>query len=165
MDTKLKNSKGQSILFGSLFSIEIITICILAVAASIFAAMDTMSWAKDLTPNQTDEWYNPYSGNIIDVERYESLQNNIGIGGIVMVVFAIGLFVLLAVMVGRNKTDDTGKVYLNWFDRIWSELQIVGFILSAAWAVSVIKILYEIWMRGDYLGIWENTSENISYYS
>ncbi len=165
MDTKLKNSKGRSILFGALFSIEIITICILAVAASIFAAMDTMSWAKDLTPNQTDEWYNPYSGNIIDVERYESLQNNIGIGGIVMVVFAIGLFVLLAVMVGRNKTDDTGKVYLNWFDRIWSELQITVFILSAAWTVSVIKILYEIWLRGDYLQIWENTSDNISYYS
>ena len=102
MDTKLKNSKGRSILFGSLFSIEIITICILAVAASIFAAMDTMSWAKDLTPNQTDEWYNPYSGNIIDIERYENLQNSIGMSGIVTIVFAIGLFVLLVVMVGRN---------------------------------------------------------------
>ena len=77
MDTRLKNSKTRSGIYAAVFITEVIAACALTVAATIFSALGTMSWAKDISP---DDWHF-YTGNIIDQSKYDQLQNNIGIWG------------------------------------------------------------------------------------
>lgn len=163
MDTKLKNSNGKNIIYGILLGFETIAAVALAIGGSIFAAMGNMSWAKDIEPSE--DWYNPYYGQITDQDKYNELQNSIGTGGIAMILVVAGVLLAMVLLVGRGKTDENGRIHLNWFDRIWSEVQITLAALAAVWFGSITLVLHDIWMRGDYLGIWENLSTEEMFYS
>lgn len=161
LDTRLKNSKTRSGIYAAVFITEVIAACALTVAATIFSALGTMSWAKDISP---DDWHF-YTGNIIDQSKYDQLQNNIGIWGMLAILLVAGLLILLAFMTGKGKLNDDGSVHLTWFDKMWSELQIIVASLAGVWAGSITVVLYEIWLRGDYLGVWESTGGEDSYFS
>lgn len=161
MDTRLKNSKTRSGIYAAVFITEVIAACALTVATTIFSALGTMSWAKDISP---DDWHF-YTGNIIDQSKYDQLQNNIGIWGMLAILLVAGLLILLAFMTGKGKLNDDGSVHLTWFDKMWSELQIIVASLAGVWAGSITVVLYEIWLRGDYLGVWESTGGEDSYFS
>lgn len=162
MDTRLKNYKGRTALYGGLVAVETALGCLLLAALSIFAALDTMSWSKDLVPSE-DHYY-MYYGDITDIERFEHFQNLAGIGGLIGVLFAAAILVALVLMVGRGKFDENGKIHLNWFDRIWTEVQVTIMALAGVLAGSIVKILYSIWMNGEYLNIWRNEGEYYGYY-
>ena len=162
MDTKLKNSRGKGVTYAVLFGLATIGAAVLAVAGSIFAALGTMSWAYGILP---EEGYYTYSGNIIDQNRYDNLQTEVGIGGILLIILMACVLIAMILLVGRSKVDEKGRIYLNWFDKIWSEAQITVAALAAVWFSSIIAMLYDIWMSGGYLGIWESTvPEEISDY-
>ena len=101
-----------------------------------------MSWAKDISP---DDWHF-YTGNIIDQSKYDQLQNSIGIWGMLAILLVAGLLILLAFMTGKGKLNDDGSVHLTWFDKMWSELQIIVASLAGVWAGSITVVLYEIWL-------------------
>ncbi len=158
MDTKLKNSNGKTAAYILLFIFEMAAAISLAVCGSIFAAIGNMSWLQEIDPAESD-WYAPYYGQITDQARYDSMQNTIGIGGIILVGIAAAVLLAMVLLAGRGKTDENGRICLNWFDRIWSEIQITLASLAGVWFGSIVLLLYDVWMRGDYLGIWENTSD------
>lgn len=159
MDTRLKNSKTRSGLYAAAFTLEVVAVWVFTVAATIFSALSTMSWASGL-----DEYEYSYAGNITNQAKYEALQNNIGIGGIVGILIIAGLLLLLASMTGKGAVGENGKARLTWFDKIWSEAQITIAALAAVWVGSITLVMYEIWMRGDYLGVWESTGYDGIYY-
>ena len=138
MDTRLKNSKTRSGIYAAVFITEVIAACALTVAATIFSALGTMSWAKDISP---DDWHF-YTGNIIDQSKYDQLQNSIGIWGMLAILLVAGLLILLAFMTGKESRNDDGSVHLTWFDKMWSELQIIVASLAGVWAGSITVVLY-----------------------
>lgn len=160
MDTRLKNYKAREGAFAVLFGLETVIIWCLFVCGSIFAAINTMTWANGYP--QEDVYL--YAGNIINADRFNYIQNAVGIGGMIGILVAIAVLTALIVLVGTGRRDENGKVRLNWFDRLWSEIQITIGVLAAVWAGSIALVLFDIWLRGDYLGIWESFGE-VGYYS
>lgn len=160
MDTRLKNYKARESIFAVLFGLETVIVWGLFVCGSIFAAINTMTWA-DGYPKE-DVYL--YAGNIINTDRFNYIQNAAGIGGMAGILTAAFILVALIVLVGTGRKDENGKVHLNWFDRLWSEIQITIGVLAGVWAGSISLIMFDIWLRGDYLGIWESYGE-VGYYS
>ena len=167
MDTKLKNSRGKSAAYVTLFVFEILAVITLAVSGSIFAAIGNMQWIKDLDPAEEGfyDWNEPFYGRITNQEKYDSLCNSIGIGGIILIVIVAVILLAMILLVGRGRINERGKIRLNWFDRIWGEAQITLASLAGVWFGSILLVLYDRWMKGDYLGVWENTSGQDMYYS
>ena len=160
MDTRLKNYKAREGIFAALFGLETVLVWGLFICGSIFTAINTMTWAN----GYSEEEAYLYAGNITNVDRFNYIQNAVGIGGIVGILLAVILLAALIVLVGNGRRDQDGKVHLNWFDRLWSEVQITVGILAGVWAGSICLVLFDIWLSGDYLGIWESYGE-VGYYN
>lgn len=150
MDTKSKKFNSEKTAYVALWFLELVITSLIAVGASIFAALQDMKW---MDGGQVH--YYEYVGKITDYDAYDRLQNITGIGCIVGVIIAVGLLIILAVMSGRFSRDEWGKIRLNWFDKIWSELQIVAGIGVATLSTIAIKGFYYTWLQGHYLGIWK----------
>lgn len=163
MDTKSRNSKGKNMAYRALFAFETVAAVVCGIGGSIFAAISSMSWVKDQDYNE--ELYFPYYGEITDMDKYESMKNAVGVGGIILVFVAAGVFLAMILLVGRGKVDENGKVCLNWLDKVWSEMQLLASLMAGVWFGSITVLLYDIWMKGEYLGIWRNTSEGLSFHS
>lgn len=163
MDIKLKNSKTKGILYVFFTAVETIAVSALAVFASIYVALGNMYWAKEIEP-EPDYW--AYSGTVTDQSRFDYLQSISGILSIALLVIAAGLFIALVLLTGRGRTDDEGNIPVNWFDRIWSEAQIILGCLTGTWFASIIAVMHDIWMSGAYLKVWESTTpEEMLFYS
>lgn len=147
MDTKLKKSKSCSVLYGTIWILELLVLSFTALGASIFAALQEMEWL-----NGYEHEY--YSGYIINEAGYYRLQNITGIGCIIGVIVAVALFILLAIMAGRFSKDEDGKIRINWFDKIWSEIQLIVGVGAAVLLSVPLKGFFFSWMRGLYLNIW-----------
>lgn len=149
MDTKLINYKAGATTYGLLFFLETMLIGATIIAGSVSVALGNMRWMSE-----TEGWY--LSGTIKNQARFEHMENVIGMSGIGAILVAIGLFVLLAVMVGRSTKNQYGEFKLTWFDRIWSEAQLVlgGFAISLIAVVT--RQMYYMWIRGKYLGVWKS---------
>ena len=158
MDTRSKKSNVRTTLYVILMIVEIAAVIWVLFAGSIFAALNTMSWANGADPIESY-----ISGIITDMAGFMRIQNFSGIGGIAGLIIAGVLFIWLAFMTGKGKKDEDGKIHLTWFDRIWSEVQIIIGIFAGIWAASVLDLLYYIWLRGQYLRIWESTTEYADY--
>ena len=163
MDIKLKNSKTKGILYVFFTAVETIAVSALAVFASIYVALGNMYWAKEIEP-EPDYW--AYSGTVTDQSRFDYLQSISGILSIALLVIAAGLLIALVLLTGRGRTDDEGNIPVNWFDRIWSEAQIILGCLTGTWFASIIAVMHDIWMSGAYLKVWESTTpEEMLFYS
>ena len=163
MDTKLKNSKTKAMVYALLLALETLAVSALAVCGSMSVSLGNMYWVKDLEP-EPDLW--TYSGSITNQERYEFLRSVSGAAAIVLVVISVALLLALILLVGRSKTDERGRIYINWFDRIWSEAQIILGCLTGVWFASIIAVMHDIWMSGAYLNVWESTTpEEILFYT
>ena len=136
MDTRLKNYKAREGIFAALFGLETVLVWGLFVCGSIFTAINTMTWANGYS---AEEAY-LYAGNITNVDRFNYIQNAVGIGGIVGILLAVIILAALIVLVGNGRRDQDGKAHLNWFDRLWSEVQITVGILAGVWAGSIVII-------------------------
>ncbi len=156
MDTKSKKFNSGKTAYVVLWCLELVITSLIAVGASIFFALQNMKWIDE----EEDQYYY-YAGKITDYNAYDRLQNITGIGCIVGVIIAVGLLIVLAVMSGRTGRDEWGKIRLNWFDRIWSELQIVAGVGAAALSTIAFKGFYYTWLQGHYLGIWKITDAEI----
>lgn len=150
MDTKSKKFNSGKTAYVALWFLELVITSLIVVGASIFVALQDMKW---MDGGQVH--YYEYVGKITDYDAYDRLQNITGIGCIVGVIIAVGLLIILAVMSGRFSRDEWGEIRLNWFDKIWSELQIVAGIGVATLSTIAIKGFYYTWLQGHYLGIWK----------
>ena len=162
MDTRLKNSKTRGAVYALLTALETLAVPALAVCASVSVALGNMYWVQDVDP-EPDLW--TYSGFITDQGRYEHLRSLSGAGAIVLIVLSAALLLTLILLAGRSKVDERGRIYINWFDKIWSEAQLILGFLTGTWFASIIAVMHDIWMSGAYLEIWESTTpEEILFY-
>lgn len=150
MDTRLK--KYNKVGYGGyciICCLAVIMITVSLLSGSIFAATEDMQWINGY--ESIDHYY---SGEITNNARHESIMN---ISGWVMIGTGVaGVIGLIAsvIMTGRFVTDEKGKPVLNWFDRIWSEVHLVGGVSAGVIACAMLRLYYEFWMQGMYLKIW-----------
>ncbi len=146
---------------GAALVVETLLATALLIGGSIFSAMSTMAWVDEETREGLEEGYYWYRGLISDQERFDWLQNFIGIGFVIGAAVFAGLLIFLIVSAGRGCRDEEGKPQLTWIDRIWSEAQIVIAVLSIVWIADTVSLCYEVWMGGQWLGIWENMGDQL----
>ena len=161
MDTRLKNYRRRPVLLGAGMTAESLLAVGLLIAGSIFSAMSTMVWVDEETRSGIDDGYFWYKGVISDQKKFDWLQNLTGIGFVIGAAIFTALLVFLIVLAGRGCRDEEGKPQLTWFDKIWSEAQIAVAVLSIIWIVDTVRGCYEIWMGGQWLGIWENMGDQL----
>lgn len=157
MDTRLKNSNGKNVAYVVLFLFETLAAAAIGTAGSIFAAVSSMSWLNGIS--HEEDAYLRYYGEITDPDRYDQIQNISGVGGIILIIAAAAALLGMILLTGRGKTDENGHIRLNWLDKVWSEIQIITASLMGVWLGSILILMYDMWMRGKYLGIWELTSD------
>lgn len=151
MDTKSKkfNKVGYAIYGFSCFA-EVVITTIALIAGSAFFALEQMFWVQDYG---ADEY--AYAGTIIDVQAYNKMVDVIGIIMLVAGVIAAALMICLFFMTGRFNKNDDNTYYLNWFDKVWTELQLFAGITSGILAFLPLSYMYCCWMEGLYLGVWQ----------
>ena len=165
MDTKLKSYSNRTetlckmyMIFGTIFA-----------TLSLIGASIVVSTCKIL--NCQGEGFHDESGKFVlyishfSMESYNedalsSFVNYLGIASVCAGIIALIFIICAAVFTGRynNKSEnglcqDTAEQKLNWFDRWWSELQIILFVGGGVLAVLLMYPLYEIWpseSRGNF---------------
>ncbi len=155
MDTKLKKSNFIGCIFyGLAWLIAIASATVAFVCISIFFALEDMLWLTDLSWDP-EEGTHYFAGKITDIAKFNGLMEWNGwffIGGSVL--FLVSLVAILFAAGRLSKiTDNTYK--LNWFDKIWSELQVAGCIATGALCFLPVEYLTNLWEKGVLLGVWE----------
>ena len=155
MDTKLKKSNKVGYFFYCLaWLLAIASATIAFVCISILFAQEKMLWLQDLSWDP-EEGTHYYAGKITDIARFNDLMEWNGwffIGGCVLF---LGLLIVILFCVGRFNRAEDGKYRLNWFDKIWSELQVAGCIATGVLCFLPAEYLTNLWSKGLVLGVWE----------
>lgn len=74
-----------------------------------------------------------------------------------LLVFAVS-FIILNIMTGNMDRDEEGRIRLNWFDRLWSELHIVAGLFAAATAVIIEGFMNDIPSHADWFSAYKPLS-------
>ena len=97
----------------------------------------------------TNMWIAEFTGNHIQADFISK-------GLTLIVILAIATLVsvvALCVMTGRFRRDASGKPVLNWFDRLWSELQIIVLICASIGAIAIAFPLMEMTRCDNHFGL------------
>ena len=109
-----------------------VTAILCAITFGVANLMDISQWSagerEDITPGS---WVAEFVSGHAQADSTSRFMTVTVICGLLAVAAAAGLCVLT----GRFSRDEEGKIKLNWFDRLWSELHIVTGCASAAGAV------------------------------
>ncbi|MBR5517338.1 MAG: hypothetical protein IKU53_05130 [Firmicutes bacterium] len=154
MDTKLKKSNKVGYFFYCLaWIIATASATVVFVTLSVIVALEEMLWLQDY-PADPEEGTHYFAGEITNLDNFNHLMELGGWFFIAGCVVFLALLVAIMFATGRfNKTED-GKIKLNWFDKIWSELHIVGCIVAGVLCFLPAEYLTNIWEKGVLLGVW-----------
>ena len=136
MDTKSRSFRkklvaGGSVVFVAAAGIAFVTGCMLALCYSL------------------DYWET----------RIPTVQDNISILWMVeMAVFFIALLALIIALWKTGEKDENGKIKLNWFDRLFTDLQIVAGGLAVFGIGLMSYIYFDILKRYNYRPIYREES-------
>ncbi|MBQ9961161.1 MAG: HAMP domain-containing histidine kinase [Firmicutes bacterium] len=149
MDTKLRNyNKTGLVVYWILWCIEVVTITGALLMGSMYIAIDNMGWFS--RSGEDHYWY----GTIHDTNDYNTALEAAALWTIINIIAAVIILVVLMVMVGQfNKTED-GRYKLNWIDRIWSELLLVGGIAAGTSTSLLLSLLHEYWIKYANFSFW-----------
>ena len=109
-----------------------VTAILCAITFGVANLMDISQWSagehEDITPGS---WVAEFVSGHAQADSTSRFMTITVICGLLAVAAVAGLCVLT----GRFSRDEEGKIKLNWFDRLWSELHIVTGCASASGAV------------------------------
>ena len=155
MDTKLKKSSKVGYFFYCVaWMLAVCAATVVFICISILFALEKMLWLQDISWDP-EEGTHYYAGNITDIAKFNDLMEWNGwffIGGSVLF---LGLLIAIMFSVGRFGRTEDGRYKLNWFDKIWTELQIAGCIAAGVLCFLPVEYLTNLWAKGLVLGVWE----------
>lgn len=121
------------------------------VLGALFVTMESLVNVKDLTEHELENmspW--GWAAVIRDDKAFADMLEHVIWGMIAAaLVFAVSV-VMLSIMTGRFDRDEDGRIRLNWFDRLWSELHLCGAVAASACAVVTAAPLVEIFRFSDW---------------
>ena len=159
MDTKLKSYKGAAGWgYGLLWVLLTASAVISGLLASITAAF-LQIYRYNLDPdvqmgyydenNQWVAYQSTWTGDVTDPGFVDSLTA-VGLTTVGLAVFALVLLILAMVFTGRFSREDDGRIQLNWYDRIWSEIHVMSVFGFATGFCFLIVLMYELWAAEDW---------------
>ena len=155
MDTKLKKSSKVGYFFYCIaWLMTIASATVAFISFSVIMALEEMLWLQDISWDPEEGTYY-YAGRITDVIKFNDLMEW---SGWIFIASCIVFLVLLAIIMfatGRFNRRGDGKIKLNWFDKIWSELHIAGCIAAGALCFLPTEYMTTVWEKGVALGVWE----------
>lgn len=159
MDTKSRKfDKVGYTLYCISCVVDVAAITIALIAASAFFALEQMFWMQDYNP---DEY--TYAGTITNLELYTKTVDVVGVIMLVAGGIAVALLVCLFVMTGRFNKNDDNTYHLNWFDKVWTEVQLTAGFTAGCLAFLPLSYMYCCWLEGMYLGVWKWHNEYEGY--
>ena len=109
-----------------------LTALLFAITVSVVNLLDASQWsAEELEERSPWSWGAVFASTHAQADFTSRCMTITIICGLLAIAAVIGLCVLT----GRFSRDEEGKIKLNWFDRLWSELHILAGCASAAGAV------------------------------
>ena len=155
MDTKLKKSNKVGYFFYCLaWLLAVAAATVVFVCISIFFALEDMLWLSELSWDP-EEGTHYFAGKITNVAKFNGLMEWNGWICIGCFVLFVALLIAIMFFTGRLGRSEEGKIKLNWFDKIWSELQAAGCIALGALCFLPVEYLTSLWEKGVLLGVWE----------
>ncbi|MBR2627065.1 MAG: hypothetical protein IKD30_02290, partial [Peptococcaceae bacterium] len=159
MDTKLKSYKGAAGWgYGLLWVLLIASAVISGLLASITAAF-LQIYRYNLDPdvqmgyydenNQWVAYQSTWTGDVTDPGFVDSLTA-VGLTTVGLAVFALVLLILAMVFTGRFGREEDGRIHLNWYDRIWSEIHIMSVFGFATGFCFLVVLMFELWAAEDW---------------
>ena len=110
-----------------------LTAMLCAITFGVANLMDVSQWsAEDLEEITPGNWVAEFASGHAQADCTSKFMTITVICGLLAVAAVVGLCVLT----GRFSRDEEGKIDLNWFDRLWSELHLVIGCTSASGAVA-----------------------------
>lgn len=159
MDTKSRKfDKVGYTLYCISCVVDVAAITIALIAGSAFLALEQMFWIQDYNPDEFT-----YAGTITNLELYNKTVDVAGVIMLVAGVIAVALLVCLFVMTGRFNKNDDNTYHLNWFDKVWTEVQLTAGFTAGGLAVLPLSYMYWCWLEGMYLGVWKWHNEYAGY--
>jgi len=159
LDTKLKSYKRAAGWgYGLLWVLLTASAVISGLLASITAAF-LQIYRYNLDPdvhmgyydenNQWVAYQSTWTGDVTDPGFVDSLTA-VGLTTVGLAVFALVLLILAMVFTGRFGREDDGRIQLNWYDRIWSEIHVMSVFGFATGFCFLIVLMYELWAAEDW---------------
>ena len=165
MDTKLKKSKIVGYGFYCIaWILAIAVVTIVFGALSVFIAQEHMIQLNDM-PLDPEEGTHYFAGRITNIGYFNQITewaSWICVGGTILFVV---LMIAILFAAGRFSRNEEGRYKLNWFDKIWSELHIIGCIAAGTLCFLMVEYLTNIWLKGVKFSVWEwaNPYDEILY--
>lgn len=141
-------SKGTYTLFALLAAISGAAAGVLG---ALFVTMESLVNVKDLTQHELENmspwgWAAVIQNDKAFADMLERVIWGMIAAGLVFVISVV----ILSVMTGRFDRDEDGRIRLNWFDRLWSELHLCGAVAAGICAVVTAAPLVEIFRFSDW---------------
>ena len=143
MDTKLKNTDRTAVLrtvYGLGWLVTALSGAACAILSSMAACLASMTDLKSYIQAGGDKQWaegNPWFVDIPDMDAFSDVLANLITWAAVCGVILAASVVVLCVLTGRMGRNEDGSIHLNWFDRIWSEIQMGGVCGFATAAVAL----------------------------
>lgn len=179
MDTRLKNYEqlntnskaGIAYILSYIMAsvgatVSCIMISITAAMVRIKNSIDAYPWYDEEGVDNTEAWIyyeGRWTGTLSD--DFTEKLSLYGKWAIVWAVAAAAAMIVIFVLSGRftNKASAAGG--LNWFDRIWTEVQLLGAILSITGICGLVALIYSLWPCGEeMLDVFKSAYPQEDYY-
>ena len=175
MDIKLKRSKQEeqpeeSLKAGkqgwtqNLYRISCVMAVILCDVVLIGGSMvlsmlrvlnDTDSGYYDET-GTFQHWETVFSGKF-EPSQVETFINGMGIAMLLCAALFVVCIVTATVYAGCIGRSENGKIHMNWFDKIWSEIHLAALVGIGVCACLCAYPLHEIWAAKNWFGIFKSS--------
>ena len=133
MENKSANRGLYALLEVLAVSAGTLTAMLCAITSGVANLRDVSQWsAEDLEGMAPGSWVAEFASGHAQADFTSKSMTFTVVCGLVAVAAIVGLCVLT----GRFSRDEEGKIDLNWFDRLWSELHLVIGCTSASGAVA-----------------------------
>ncbi len=164
MDTKLKSSNEfKKVIYAFCWMLLLVVLTATMFATSVYVALQEMEWMND-TSWEEEDYIHFYAGEITNMANFHDMVEFATIVMFGGAVFSIVILFLVTMMIGRYSKDEDGNYQLNWFDKIWSEVHLIGGFMAAAGAIALVGELRYIWMTKDKFDFWLwYNSDDVSY--
>ena len=122
---------------GLFFTQVVKLLCAASAAACGFCCAAAALSFRLYTATVFDRYIYSFAAEYVDEVSRESFKGMALLAAAGFALIFLLLFALLCAMAGRYRKNADGTVYLNWFDRIWTEVHICLAVLAGGGAVAI----------------------------
>ncbi len=141
--------RGGAFLTGVLSVLSAVFGTICGLSTSIFATVQFM-----YVSTENNGWAYIGQMDTLDFIKQHDVAGYSLATAIISAILYFALMITHMVVTGRYSKTRDGNIYLNWFDKIWSEVQIVAGVLAAVGAVYMCSPIYLVLMRDTYMDFY-----------